>query len=286
MDTRKEYDHLIIDSDSIVWKIASACENTQYRYGGKTFLNKKAAALYVTGHGGRVEDIQQFSEPEPEDVVKSTTIKFIEEILSNFHSYKYTFMLGTPGCFRYDVATILPYKGSRPKGTPTHFHFVRDNIAIHYDTMFSLPALEADDEVACLNQECQNALILSIDKDLKQIPGNHYNFDTKEYSTVSYLDGIKSLACQMLTGDHTDNVLGICGLGEKSKHLVSIMECGDVGEIFKIVLTIYQQYFGTYAFQFLRESFLLLRLVSTFPTAEEKYFMDMLNIDNGYWNVK
>ena len=54
-----------------------------------------------------------------------------------------------------------------------------------------------------------------IDKDLLQIPGNHYNFNKKTHRFVSDDEAHKLLMIQCLTGDRTDNIPGIKGIGPK-----------------------------------------------------------------------
>jgi len=56
-------------------------------------------------------------------------------------------------------------------------------------------------------------VIVSVDKDLLQIPGFHYNFVKKEKSCVTKEQGIKHFYTQLLTGDTSDNIQGCPGIG-------------------------------------------------------------------------
>ncbi len=58
-----------------------------------------------------------------------------------------------------------------------------------------------------------NTVICSIDKDLQQIPGNHYNFVKKEHSFVTPEEAIQNFYKQILTGDAADNIKGAKGIG-------------------------------------------------------------------------
>lgn len=57
-------------------------------------------------------------------------------------------------------------------------------------------------------------IICSVDKDLLQIPGKHYNFVKKEFSEVSEIEGLRNFYKQMLIGDAADHVFGVKGIGK------------------------------------------------------------------------
>jgi 5'-3' exonuclease len=57
-------------------------------------------------------------------------------------------------------------------------------------------------------------VICSIDKDLLQIPGAHYNITRRESTTVTDTEGIRHFYHQLLTGDRVDNIEGIRGIGQ------------------------------------------------------------------------
>ena len=66
---------------------------------------------------------------------------------------------------------------------------------------------EADDGIGIAATRSDGCVICSIDKDLKQIPGNHYNWRKNEFTTVTPLEGLRSFWRSVLTGDRTDNIL-------------------------------------------------------------------------------
>jgi 5'-3' exonuclease len=73
---------------------------------------------------------------------------------------------------------------------------------------------EADDELGVQQDKVGlSTVICSIDKDLKQVPGRHYNFVKKEASVVTEEEGKKFLYLQSLIGDRSDNIVGVAGLG-------------------------------------------------------------------------
>jgi hypothetical protein len=50
--------------------------------------------------------------------------------------------------FRYELATIKPYKGTRKNPKPFHFYNILSYLMFHYNTLVSKGGLEADDEMA------------------------------------------------------------------------------------------------------------------------------------------
>jgi DNA polymerase-1 len=73
--------------------------------------------------------------------------------------------------------------------------------------------IEADDILgieATLDPEC---VICSIDKDLNQIPGKHYNWKNDKHYEVSEFEGWYNLYTQALTGDVSDNIPGLPKVG-------------------------------------------------------------------------
>ena len=85
--------------------------------------------------------------------------------------------------------------------------------------------MEADDLVSIWAAESRDSLrdycVVGIDKDLLQIPGDHYNFNKCTHVHVTPDEGHYNLMVQCLTGDSTDNIPGIKGIGPvKGKKLL------------------------------------------------------------------
>lgn len=68
-------------------------------------------------------------------------------------------------------------------------------------------------------------VICSVDKDLLQIPGKHYNFVKKEFCEISEIEGLRNFYKQMLIGDPADNIFGVKGIGKvKAANLIDCLE--------------------------------------------------------------
>ena len=86
-------------------------------------------------------------------------------------------------------------------------------------------------------------IICSIDKDLDQIPGWHYNFvDEKRYWIGEY-DGLHNFYKQLICGDTTDNIVGIPGKGSalSSKVLFYYELPEREAELQKVILDLYEK---------------------------------------------
>jgi DNA polymerase-1 len=108
------------------------------------------------------------------------------------------------------------YKAPRKKvRKPILLKPLRAYIEETYRT-FERPTLEADDVLGIL-ATCQlipgDKVVCSIDKDLLQIPGRHFNIDKRTKTTVSLRDGMLCHMRQTLTGDMVDNYPGLPGCG-------------------------------------------------------------------------
>lgn len=141
--------------------------------------------------------------------------------------------------FREDVATIRPYKGNRPDRKPAAYSdltsWFMDNGAIVTD------GIEADDLLAIEADE--DVIICSVDKDLDQVPGWHYNFVDDKLYYITEEEGWYNLCKQILMGDTTDNIVGIPKVGEKKA--AAILQGLETREdMWRAVVSAYEGHFG------------------------------------------
>lgn len=113
--------------------------------------------------------------------------------------------------FRNNVAVTYPYKGNRKDVVrPEHFDALRKH-AERLDATVSVDE-EADDTVA-IEAAKTDYWLVHVDKDLNQLPGWHYNPVKQEEYFVTEDEGNYSFYLQLLTGDRTDNIVGLKGIG-------------------------------------------------------------------------
>lgn len=119
---------------------------------------------------------------------------------------------------------VLPtYKANRKKTRkPVVFHDLKCYVRDTYPTV-EIPTLEADDICGMLMgpklwRSKYDKILISTDKDLKQIPGYHYNPGKPEegISEVSEEDGYYNFMFQTLTGDAVDGYSGCPKVGPKT----------------------------------------------------------------------
>ena len=91
------------------------------------------------------------------------------------------------------------------------------------DVCITRDGIEADDYIGvkATDGSVLNPVICSIDKDLLQIPGWHYRFGYAHYPEgdsfprlVTEEEASKNLFIQLLTGDSTDGIKGLVGVGK------------------------------------------------------------------------
>ena len=119
--------------------------------------------------------------------------------------------------FRYKV--YPEYKANRRDIKPPRWRQELNEHAVVEWKAEVTDGFEADDalgiEQVCLASIGEASVICSIDKDLKQIPGYHYNFVKDEFDEVKPKDGLRFFYEQLLIGDRADNIFGIDRIGPK-----------------------------------------------------------------------
>ena len=124
-------------------------------------------------------------------------------------------VLSGPGNFREKLATIRPYKGDRPP-PPVHYQVVRNYLTERHNAIV-VSGMEADDYVSIRAREAArdgtNFVVATIDKDLDQVPGLHYNYQKKVMYTVNDVEADLMFWTQVIAGDATDNIQGCYKIG-------------------------------------------------------------------------
>ena len=118
------------------------------------------------------------------------------------------------GNFRKDI--YPQYKGNRKKElTQEEKDFFEYAYNYLKDDWKSVTAddMEADDLLAIWQTE-EPGIIVSIDKDMLQVPGLHYNTRRKDYTNITEEEASLLLHTQVMMGDSTDNIPGLKGIGK------------------------------------------------------------------------
>ena len=130
---------------------------------------------------------------------------------------------------------ILPeYKGHRNRKKPCGYKRVINALKKEYKVIMK-PTLEADDSMGVYATKFPGNIIASPDKDMRQIPGQLYNFD--ETITIDPDEGAKWHLIQTCAGDQTDGYSGVPGIGVK--RATTIFE--EKGYSWKTVLDMFKE---------------------------------------------
>ena len=178
---------LLIDADYIVYKNCAAAE-TELDFGEDVIL--------VTSN---------FS-----DAYNATTKELtkLKDEFGGFSDIK-LFFSDTKN-FRKKIAPS--YKGHRNRKKPCGYKRVINKLKTEFDVII-MPTLEADDAMGIYATQYPGNVIVSPDKDMKQIPGTLYNLD--ERFTITKDSGAAWHLIQCLSGDQTDGYGGVPGIGVK-----------------------------------------------------------------------
>jgi len=104
------------------------------------------------------------------------------------------------------------YKGHRNRKKPCGYRRVIAELSKQYKVI-RMPELEADDAMGIYATANPGNIIVSPDKDMRQIPGKLYNLD--EVIDITPEEGMKWHLIQTLAGDQTDGYSGVPGIGIK-----------------------------------------------------------------------
>ena len=178
---------LLIDCDFIVYKCCAAAE-TELDFGDDVIV---VTSKFSDAYKCVQRDIEKIKREFP----------FYDEIILFFTS---------PNNFR---KKILPeYKGHRNRKKPCGFKRVINQLKKDYKVIVK-DTLEADDTMRIYAHKFPGNIIVSPDKDMKQIPGKLYNFD--ETVDITPEEGARWHLIQTMSGDNTDGYSGVPGIGIK-----------------------------------------------------------------------
>lgn len=143
--------------------------------------------------------------------------KSLDSLLAASGCTDYELHLNGKDNFRYAVAKYAPYKGNRkPEDKPVNLQYLM-KWAEHAPELRQVDGMESDDSatISYLEHVAAGtpAVLCHIDKDLDQVPGDHYNWNKQRTYNVGSLDGHHSFWQQVLTGDTSDNIVGLEDIG-------------------------------------------------------------------------
>ena len=180
-------------------------------------------------------------EDEPEKIAIKKASEFLEELVFTYAEVEDCegYLTGSSN-FRFDIAKSAPYKGTRVAEKPRHLGIIRQYMIDAW--AFSVQETqEADDAIGIRAYSLgeNDYIICSIDKDLDNIRGHHYNFVKNDRYYITESQAIKNFYRQLLTGDRTDNIPGLAGIGPKKADKI-LKDCETEQELYEAVLKAYK----------------------------------------------
>lgn len=180
------------------------------------------------------------AENDPVEAALERVDELIKRILSDTQATSYELYINGSDNFRYAVdSTYKAHRKDVPK--PKHLEACREHMVVHYNAHLST-GIETDDEIGILATGLWELgapfTIASLDKDLLQLSGRHFNFVKNVFTDVSPLEGMQTFYRQMLIGDRADNITGVQGIGEvkAAKAINCLVEEQDM---YDLVLSLY-----------------------------------------------
>lgn len=247
----------LIDGDIVCYRCGAAADGRHYLVSLNglevaRFKYKKEADFYVEKSMESVDayadvldlryTVELRKEPEPVKNALHNVKTVVTAMMNELGVTQSRIFLSPTGnsSFRYDL--YPEYKANRKNmEKPYWYDDIRDYLVRKMGAEVC-DGIEADDALGIYQTD--KTVICSIDKDLKMIPGWHYNFVTKEKTLVSDIDGWYHFHQQLLTGDMTDNVKGLYGIGPAKA--AAILDC-DPSEYTNLVVKEYRKVYGSLA---------------------------------------
>jgi len=177
----------LIDADYTVYKNCAACE-TEIDYGNDVIV---VSSLFSDAYKAVERDLSRIRK------------EFLEEV-------EIILFFSDSNNFRKKIDPA--YKGHRNRKKPCGYKRVINELKNNYKVIIK-PTLEADDALGIYATKFTGNVIVSPDKDMRQIPGQLY--DLKEFTYITPEEGAKWHLVQSLAGDQTDGYSGCPGQGVK-----------------------------------------------------------------------
>lgn len=194
--------------------------------------------------------------------------QIVDNIMYCTNSSYYCGFLSTSKTYKHYITKNIEYKGNRVNiQKPLYFYTVRSYLkeVLKFKT---IEGFEADDLCSFLSKEYKtlgwNTTISTPDKDLKQIGGLFYDYKKKEEYFIDDSLAKFNLWKQVLTGDVSDNIPGIKGIGEVKASL--ILSNAEIDNYHKIVFNKYIETYGIHdGITKFYENYSLIKLLEEIP---------------------
>jgi hypothetical protein len=255
---------LLIDADPVVYRCGFAAETHSYHLvyedaegitheihfdpaDDVTAGARMKAWLEATGDGVvEVLDKTMIVTPQPVAFALEAAKTQMESIIEACGAANVKIFLSGDTNYRYALAKQRPYKGNRVADKPVHYGAIREYLSKFWGAE-TVDKIEADDQLSILARRPEakgRAIVATIDKDLDQIPGSHYNYMKQVHYEVAPQEADLFFYQQCISGDATDNIPGCFKLGAvKAQRIVydAYAEREQLDDVWQSVLRAYAE---------------------------------------------
>ena len=169
------------------------------------------------------------------------TDQLLTRILDDVNADDWKVYLSGENNFRYGI--FPEYKANRrDQVKPKHLEGIREYLVTDWNATI-VDGYEADDALGIALTNIPDTMCCSIDKDLLQVPGGHYNFVQRTVQTILENEGWKNFYTQLLVGDPTDNIKGCPGIG-KVKAEKALRDCLTPRQLYERCVELYKVAYG------------------------------------------
>jgi 5'-3' exonuclease len=196
------------------------------------------------------EQVEEYGKQEDrtlEDCIKELD-NYYDKLLSDLQgkvpSLQYYLGFISKGSFRKEQ--YPDYKANRTSEPPVHLKELKKYLVYNKGFKYEY-GLEADDlqSIYQSKSEYGSTVIVSNDKDMKQVPGLHMNFKDLNLIEISSDDAYNNLCKQIAIGDSIDNIKKPFRFGEAGFQKLSINADLKGENLFTEVLNLYMLHMGT-----------------------------------------
>jgi 5'-3' exonuclease len=193
---------------------------------------------------GFATEKSRFSEAQRE------VANWMEKIMEKFDTIQYHLYLSdSEDNFRKKIDSS--YKANRKVAKPKFYEKIINDMIDNWNAEIAW-GQEADDAMGIKqrfildhrseNMNMKQSVICTVDKDLDQIDGKHYNFIRDQIYNVTPEEGLRFFYYQLLVGDTVDNIIGLKGIGAVKAALI-LKGCTPEPELFITAYRAYKEFY-------------------------------------------
>lgn len=234
---------VLVDGDIVAYKCAAAADGRYWSHpevvltlrldGSNVFKYKKDLVLECEKRGLDVSLCKEEYIPDPEPYalhsVKLSIKRIKEDVEKEFPGYKADLRIFLTGKENFRNKINPSYKSNREgMRRPYHLSACKEYLTTVHGAITE-EGFEADDLIGIAAEGEITCVVATIDKDLQMIPAIYYHLDKQTFTGVDEDQAELTFYKQVLTGDVTDGIVSLKGVGPKTAE----KQMALVGEVYE-----------------------------------------------------